>query len=951
MDIDPQKMAIINHTDGPLLVIAGPGAGKTMAIVERVVKLVGDLGVTPENIMISTFTEKAAKELITRISNRLSEQNIKISLNEMYIGTLHSIFLNILKEYAEFTRLKKNYKTYDDFDQTYCVYNNMYRFERIQGIQSVINVQSRWDKATRLCRYLNKVREEAVEPERLLAAPEPEIKALGEALKLYQVILEENNAIDFSAIQTEMLHLIQSQPKVLSELREKLCYIIVDEYQDTNTIQEMILLQLTGEKANICVVGDEDQSIYRFRGASVRNILQFTENFPPGVCKTIVLDTNFRSHPDIVSFYNTWMDEQTWEDGEKRFRYDKTIVPRSDVEFDKCPAVIRVDGADSDAWNEEVYRFISKMKTENVITNYNQVAFLFNSVKNPDVKSLADYLEKRGIPVFSPRSAQFFERDTTKLALGLMVFLFPKCLELLQSNGSIKMDVWDYYRECANFFASTIKADMATHRELLAWANKRAAEHKVLAHSTDYSYLSLFYEALKYPMFSKYLSVDIDGTPEKSRDAFNLALFSQLLAKFEFIYNVVVITPKHKDRELIHLFNQFFNFLWKGGLEEFEDYEETAPSGCVSFMTIHQSKGLEFPVVCVGSLKRNPRKATTTIDEILENRYFHRDPFEPLDDLKLFDFWRLYYVAFSRPQNLLVLTGITDEDGQLGRTFAELTAEVLPWKDVQFTYQQLHLKPVKKANIKNAYAFTSDILLYENCPTQYMMFNYLGFAPNRVEGSMFGTLIHQTIEDIHKSFLRGEPITIDKIEGWFSMNYTSLSHSLKAYLDDVRQDAALKQIIRYYERNNTTFSNIIASEYDVSIPTDTYILRGVIDLLRGEGDTVEVVDFKSDEKPNLFDKEAMIRVNNYRRQLEVYSHIVEEKFGKKVSKMHLYYTRTENENPYVSWGYNPESIHATMSAFDQVVARIEAHQFSNAKVKKCKWLCGGCDMRFFCHYK
>ena len=952
MDIDPKKQAIIDHTEGPLLVIAGPGAGKTMAIVERVVKLVGTAGVAPENIMISTFTEKAAKELVTRISNRMEELGIKISLNEMYIGTLHSIFLRILKDYSEFTRLKKNYKTYDDFDQNYTVYNNIYRFEKIAGIDKVANVKSRWDKAARLCRYLNKVREEAIEPDRLQVAPEPEIKALGEALELYHMILEEDNAIDFSAIQTEMLRLISSRPKVLEDLQKKLRYIIVDEYQDTNTIQEKILLKLAGKQANICVVGDEDQSIYRFRGANVRNILQFANNFPAGVCKTIVLDTNFRSHPDIVDFYNTWMGQTDWTDGKNNFRYDKTIVPRDDVEFDKCPAVIKVTGDELDTWAEEIYNFISRLKAEGTVTDYNQIAFLFNSVRNPDVKSLIDCLESKGIPVFAPRSAQFFERDVTRLAMGLMVFLFPKCLEMIKGDGSSPLEAyWTYLRECADFFGATIKKDMEKHKELLAWALSKAKSHLVMTKSSDESYLSLFYQALKYPMFSDYLSIDMDGTPKKTRDAFNLAMFSQLLAKFEFIYNITVITPKRKDSDLRHLFNQFFYFLYKGGLEEFEDYEETAPSGCISIMTIHQSKGLEFPVVCVGSLKRTPRKATTEIDAILENSYCDREVFEPVDSLKFFDFWRLYYVAFSRPQNLLVLTGITDADGLLGKTFAELTEHVCDWKDPQFDSKQLHLKKVKKANIKNSYAFTADILLYENCPTQYMAFNYLGFAPKRVAATMFGSLVHQTIEDMHKAYLRGEQISQERINGWFALNYTSLSHSMKAYLDDTRQDAALKQITRYYEKNCSAFDKIIASEYDVSIPTETYILRGVIDLLKGEGDTVEIVDFKSDDKPDLYNPENMPRLRNYRRQLEIYSHIVEEKFGKKVSKMHLYYTRAEDENPCVSWDYTPEASQKTLSAFDSVVEKIESHQFSNAHVRKCKWLCGGCDMRFFCKYK
>lgn len=733
MNIDPKKQAIIDHTDGPLLVIAGPGAGKTMAIVERVVKLIGAHRVLPEQILISTFTEKAAQELVTRISNRMEESGIKISLNEMYIGTLHSIFLRILKDYSEFTRLKKNYKTYDDFDQTYTVYNNIFRFAKIPNIELITKVQSRWEQAGRLCRYLNKVREEAIEPARLQNAPEPEIKALGDALALYSEILEEDNAIDFCAIQTEMLRLISSQPKVLEELQGKLRYIIVDEYQDTNTIQEMILLQLAGKKANICVVGDEDQSIYRFRGGCVRNILQFSDNFSAGACKTIVLDTNFRSHPDIVEFYNAWMAETDWTDGTKNFRYNKTIVPRNDVVFDKCPAVVKVTGDDSGNWCQEIYDFICRLKKEKIVTDYNQVAFLFNSVRNPEVKELIDFLESREIPVFAPRSAQFFERDAVRLAMGLMVFLFPKCLEMIRGDGSFNLEIWDYLRECGNFFGATIKQDMAKHQELLLWAREKAKFHLVMTKASDGSYLSLFYQALKYPMFADYLRVDIDGTPEKSRDAFNLAMFSQLLAKFEFIYNIDVITPKRKDRDLKHLFNQFFNFLYKGGLEEFEDYEEAAPSGCVSFMTIHQSKGLEFPVVCVGSLKKTPRKATTEVDAILEDKYFNRPPFEPIDSLKYYDFWRLYYVAFSRPQNLLVLTGVTDADGLLGKTFENLTQDVIDWHDTRFMYKELHLPPLKKANIKNAYAFTSDILLYENCPTQYMAFKFLGFAPKRLQ--------------------------------------------------------------------------------------------------------------------------------------------------------------------------------------------------------------------------
>ena len=951
-DIDPKKLEIINHVDGPLLVIAGPGAGKTMAIVERVVHLIGTCGVTPESIFVSTFTEKAAKELLTRISRRLMEEGLKVSPNEMYIGTMHSLFLRILKDYSEFTRLKKNYKTFDDFDQSYTVYRRMHQFREIENFGLVAKAQSNWTNAGTLCGYLNKVREEAIDPETLLSAPEPEVKALGEAYKLYCEILEGENAIDFSAIQSEMLSLVESHPDVLAEIRSKIKYLIVDEYQDTNTIQERILLDLAGPVANICVVGDEDQSIYRFRGASVRNILQFADNFPAGACKTVVLDTNFRSHKDIVSFYNRWMNGYDWKDGKKRFRYDKTISPQPGKTFDDYPGVVRVTGEDVDGWCDNVKAFIDSLVAKKVVTDFNQIAFLFHSVKNKDVVRLVEYLETHGTPVFSPRSAQFFQRDAVRLMIGLLFFLFPQARQLPTDMEEHQPETAAYYRTCMQFLADTIKGDSKRHASLLAWAKRKAATHKVLSRATDYTFLTLFYEALKFPMFADYLAVDHDGTPKTSRDAFNLALISQLLSKFEFIYSINVINPKWLENNLKHLFCQFLHFLYRGGLEEFEDYEEPIPSGCVSVMTIHQSKGLEFPVTVVGSLAKTPRKDWTDLDAILELKYFARLPFEPLERTKYFDFWREYYVAFSRAQNLLVLTGAKPRGKYLlGKEIDPFTEDVADWKAPAFTADNLHLAKIKPPSIKNAYAFTSDILLYENCPLQYMAYRYLGFAPHRQAATMFGSLVHQTIEDVHKSFLRGEAFDEERINGWFNLNYASLSLAMKAYLDPNRKNAALEQVKRYVERNRAAFNNILAAEYDVSIPTETFILHGVIDLLRGEGDSVEIVDFKTDKKPDVNNTEDMARVANYRRQLEVYSRIVEEKFGRRVSKMHLYYTRVEGESPYVTWDFNPERVEGTLRKFGETVGRIESHRFSNKGVVKCARLCDGCDMRFYCNYK
>ncbi len=948
-ELEPGKRAIMEHDGGPMLVIAGPGAGKTTAMVERVTWLLKEGKAKPEEIFVSTFTEKAAKELLSRVMRRLLAEGVKVSPKEMYLGTLHSLFLRILKENAEYTRLKKNAKTLDDFEQKFTVYRHIYDFRGIPDIGLFATSNSNWQNAERLCGYFNKVREETIGATELEGAADPAVKALGAALRIYEKILEGENAIDFSAIQSETLRLLEGTPEVLEKLRGSIKYLIIDEYQDTNTIQEKILLLLAGEAANICVVGDEDQSIYRFRGATVQNILQFAENFGPGCCKTVVLDTNYRSHPDIVAFYNQWMDGCNWREGLKWFRYNKRIVPQKGKAFDDCRGVVRVTGETPEEWNREVLAFIRQLRDSGAVKDLNQIAFLFHSVKHQNVKGLAEYLEANGVPVFSPRSGQFFERETVKLMVGLLFFLFPQARGIPAEMMVHQAETGGYYKECMKLLADALKGDMVKHQKLLAWAQKLALRHKVLSKATDYTFLSLFYEALQFPMFSEALAVKHDGTPQRSAEAYNLSLFSQLLAKFEHIYSINVLTPEWLEKNLKHLFQQYLHFMIKGGLEEFEDYEESIPSGCVSVMTIHQSKGLEFPVTVVGSLDRVPRESRTDLDRALESGCFHRKPYEPPDRTKVFDFWREYYVAFSRAKSVLVLTGATPRGNhQLGKETDWLATGVPDWRSAAFRPGNLHLAEVKPSVLQNDYSFTGDILLYENCPLQYMAYRYLGFAPHRQAGTMFGTLVHQTIEDVHKAHLRGESFDEEQIGRWFDMNYISLSLAMKTNLDPRRKAAALDHVTRYVARNQGTFDQIVAAEVDVSVPTEDFILHGVVDLLRGEGETVEIVDFKTERKPDVNNPDDMARVETHRRQLEVYSHIVEKKYGKSVSKMHLYYTRATGQSPYVTWPHDPARVEETLRAIGDTVKRIEQHDFSAARAKKCTQLCEDCDMRHYC---
>lgn len=319
---DAQRLAI-QTTDGPVLITAGPGTGKTYTLVQRAVYLIQECGVQPEQILMATFTDKAARELITRITNALAERNITVNINEMYIGTFHSLCLRIIKEHLEYTRLKKNYRTLDQFDQSYTIFQNIYRFKSIPGIESILSDRGAWRQAGEICSLANKLSEELIDPEELLCDPDPSIAALGRLMLVYQEILSNGNLLDFAALQTVAYQLLSENACVLDELRAKIKHLMIDEYQDTNYIQEQIVFMLAGQRRNICVVGDDDQGLYRFRGATIRNILEFPSKFGEGECRIIPLVINYRSNSDIVDFYNNWM---ATTDGAK-FRFPLEILP------------------------------------------------------------------------------------------------------------------------------------------------------------------------------------------------------------------------------------------------------------------------------------------------------------------------------------------------------------------------------------------------------------------------------------------------------------------------------------------------------------------------------------------------------------------------------------------------------------------------------------------------
>ena len=286
---EPQREAVY-HTDGPLLILAGAGSGKTRVLTHRIAYLIGERGVNPWNILAITFTNKAAEEMRQRVDNLVG-----FGAESVWVSTFHSACVRILRRFIDRLGYENHFTIYDTDDQK----------TLIKEVCRKVDVDTKVFKERSLLSAISSAKNEMILPD------EFELNAGGDFAKMkiakvyreYEAQMRANNALDFDDLLVKTVQLLQTQPDVLESYQERFRYIMVDEYQDTNTVQFQLVSLLAGKYKNLCVVGDDDQSIYKFRGANIRNILDFEHEFPDA--KVIKLEQNYRSTGNILNAANS----------------------------------------------------------------------------------------------------------------------------------------------------------------------------------------------------------------------------------------------------------------------------------------------------------------------------------------------------------------------------------------------------------------------------------------------------------------------------------------------------------------------------------------------------------------------------------------------------------------------------------------------------------------------
>ncbi|MBY0062361.1 ATP-dependent helicase [Priestia aryabhattai] len=834
---DGQKEAI-ETLDDPLFLIAGPGSGKTRVLLWRTINLLVFHQVPPEKIFLSTFTEKAAKQLqdglqailgtVTNITKKAYD------ISKMYIGTIHSLCQRIIGDrrfIADRSRVRIP-SLLDELDQ-YFLINSSHFWSKVRDLFNLeddeefrLEIKQYFEKrssskhecAKSLISILNRFSEENLNPkfieERASQQQDTTLQNISKIYMWYKEELQAKNQIDFSLLQQKALNILQNSDHVIYEFE----HIIIDEFQDTNSIQEQLIFRLSKGHKNVCVVGDDDQALYRFRGATVENFVQFPERcklYLQRSPKEIKLNVNYRSHKQIVDTYTSFIDKVSWmrEDATGYYRLHNKDIKSYNQE--ESTAVVTTTPSPYENVAKEIAEFVKKLIDRKKVEDPNQIAFLFPALRNnKKARTMKRMLESVGLNVYAPRAGRFLEVKEAKAMFGLLLQIFGKPQEgeytgayldyhkWIKDAMNVAKDVMEKDKRLASFvqvkkeelktcsedyvrLLETInskgwalkdsyhpkkhKADLLktptisqrTKKGLGTQALDKIAEERVKegkpfslqyilnrATSVDWTILDLFYRISGFSYFSYMFKLAENGADEGP--ICNLSLISDYLARYlEQTRSVITGWSLLEGKLIADFFGRYVYGLFR--LEETE-YESTAtlfPKGRILFLTIHQSKGLEFPYVVLGSPEKNMRIQKN--EEII--RTVVNENSEPLHRVPEFDAMRLFYVALSRAEKMLIMAYPTGQGTKTYKAFKELFGEKKYKTVSQVDISLLPAISLKEDEIPKLYSYTGDYLLYQKCPRNYMAFKKYSFVPSRSQTMLFGNLVHKTIEDIHNKII------------------------------------------------------------------------------------------------------------------------------------------------------------------------------------------------------
>ncbi len=759
---DAQKKAVL-FGSGPLLIVAGAGTGKTTVITRRIAHLISS-GVKSDEILALTFTEKAAAEMEERVDILLP-----YGYHDLWISTFHAFCERILKQHALDIGVSNDFQLLDSVQQKILVRKNLEKFD-LDYYRPLGNPSKFINE---LVKYFGKLKDEEIFPEEYLEYAQKikldkdnaefdegeaqRLNELANAYHVYQKLLLDNNALDFGDLINYALKLFRRRKKILEFYRAKFKYILVDEFQDTNFAQYELIKLLAAPKNNLNVVGDDDQSIYKFRGASISNIMQFKKDFPSAA--EITLAENYRSTQDILDLAYKFIQQNNPERLEAQLGLSKKLISplkgKGEIATLSAPTL-----ADE---TEAVAKKIEQIHKETG-ADWNEFAVLVRA--NDQADAFISKFSAKGIPYTFFANKGLYKKAFIADLIAYMRLIIDHhdsanlykvlCMEIFRINHDDLATILHFARkktlslyealQVSETIGGIKKESAETIRTLLGMLSAHASL------AAQKSATEVFVKAVHDLQIGNRLNED---TLENSQDRKLLEQFYRRMEKF---------TAENADKSLKAYLDNL-DLEEDAGEEGKIDFDPNQGPESVKILTVHSSKGLEFSYVFIVNLVKQRFPSMNRKDSIEIPAPLLKEAL-PEGDVHLQEERRLFYVAMTRAKRGLYFTYALDYGGARTKPPSQFLIELglvkEPQKSVEILRKEQsiarHYNYDPHVFMPNAFSYTQ-ISDFKRCPMSFK-YKYLIHIP--VEGSAnqsFGITIHKTLEDFLKRYKAGLEMT------------------------------------------------------------------------------------------------------------------------------------------------------------------------------------------------
>ena len=909
MKLTTSQSNAIKHDGQNLQLIACAGSGKTEVVARRVVHLLTpgrSDSLLPRNIIAFTFTDKAAAELKERIVTRTRQALGAVpGMAEMFVGTIHAFCLELLKSESP-KHLK--FEVLNEVQQGLFVDRNSSKSGLTTSTDLNGAALKRYRDTPHYVTALSILREAERDDGQLSGC-----SLLG-GLAAYQGLLDEKSYLDYSAILEEAVTLLTNDDGVRARLAERVRYVIVDEYQDVNPIPEAIVWSLHELGARTCVVGDDDQTIYQWRGSDVRNILTFGQRYPE--VEQISLEENFRSSEGAVATARAFIEQNG-------ARLQKAMKPTGAQPFESGD-IVALSFPDPDAEARHIAETIQALRgvafKEDDIErglSWSDMAILLRSVK-ANAEPITRALQAAEVPFVVTGMTNLFGTAEAEAARQLFYFIADR-------PGV----------DAAGLKAAWERARLGLDLVALDRAIAGAAAAKSALTDPDQKRWGQYSIQRVFLNFLEQAGVREERVPDGRGEVvfYNLGKFSQVISDFETI---------HFQSKPVEKYGSFADFLQHRAEDAYpEGWQDNqyANPDAVRIMTIHQAKGMQWPVVFVPALLKNRFPAKKPGGR----NVWHLLPRAGIRGQARFegtieDERRLFYVAMTRSQKFLHLTWAPVRRNQLFQKRSQFWDDILASKHVKRRApdysMRRRLPPSPRAGVANVVFSFSDLKYFFECPYQFKLRILYGFNAPIHEALGYGKSLHDALAEVHARALRGDVAGAGEVPRLVE-THLHVPYAYPALRQQLEQTA--ERVLRDYLADNATlFEKIEFSEKPIEISLgDGVSVVGRIDLVRriDTGETT-IIDLKSSDRAQAEDVTEA--------QLHVYALGYQDLTGRRPDYVEIYELDERKRKP--------------RSVDDDFIADVKSKVRDAAQALRTATLppapapkkCGACDYRGMC---